>query len=455
MTRVSPVKSFNSKHRVRTAEQRPSGLHTVRTIIDSMGNMGLSGNPYNPGGERSQVARLQAEEYMEHLDRTGAQPSQDARELYGITTDSQTGQHTVRPEHGLLAHTGTPLQDWMSIPLAVNPSGSLAGQASPPNAAVQHWFNDSSMAVHKVPIGKDKDIYIAAGHHMLPNASGLQSLEGTVLDPKAHIDQMHSLIVSPLVREFSRDDYTPENSGQVYTGAVDTVAPMWEPAGDGSGGYQSHNTSSAYDSIKNPIPLHVAVETTLKNIFHPRNSGLMIDPNRSTGDTGRYEQYLARAAQTARFAVDTSPVNFVHHQGNPNFMVRDYQHVFRALESSDPVVRELAHRYYRQSENNTGSIDFTGMTPRSSATLGKLAWDSGANQSTLSQMRKTFNVMKEHGSAGIKMIMPGLGNYGPVTQQRINDVQESNIPVLTRRPAGDGELEMNTEKGMFGGQQYY
>jgi hypothetical protein len=417
-----------------------------------MGNMGLSGNPYNPGGERSQLARLQAEEYMEHLDRTGEQPSQDARELYGITTDPQTGQHTARPEHGFLAHAGTPLQDWLTIPMMVNPSGSLAGQASPPNAAVQHWFNDSSMAVGVEP---KMGIIIAAGHHLKPNASGLQSLEGTILDPKAHIDEMHAHVVDPLVREFSRDDYTHENSGQVYVPAVNVIAPMWEPKSDGSGGYRSHNTSSVHESVRNPIPLHVAVETTLKNIFHPRHSGLMIDPNRSTGDTGRYEQYLARAAQTARFAVDTSPVNFVHHQGNPNFMVRDYQHVFRALESSDPVVKELAHRYYRQAKNDSGSIDFTQMTPRSSVTLGNHAWNSGANQSALSQLRKTFNVMKDLGTADIKFIMPGLGNYGPVTQQRINEVKQTNIPVLTRRPAGGGGSEMIDEPGMFGGQQFF
>ena len=452
MARVSPVKTFNSKHRIRTAEQRPSGLHVVRTITDSMGNMGLSGNPYNPGCERSQVAKLQAEEYLEHLDRTGEQPSQDARELYGITTDATTGQHTARPEHGLLAHAGVPLQDYLSIPLRVNPAGSLAGQASPPNAVAQHWFNDSSMGVGAEP---KLGIVIAAGHHMPPNASNLQALEGIILDPKAHIDKMHDHVASALLREISRDDYTPENSGQTYTGAMNELGNLWEPERDGSGGYKPHYSGSSIDSIKNPIPLHVAVETTLKNIFHPKHSGLMIDPARSTGDKHLYRQYLVDNIHKARFAVDTSPVNFVAHQGNPNFMVRDYQHIFRALESSDPVVKELATRYYRQAKNNTGSIDFTDMTPRSSTTLGKLAWDSGANQSVLSQMRKTFNVMRDHGTAAIKMIMPGLGNYGPVTQQRINDVMESNIPTLSRRPAGGGGSGIIDDPDMFGGQPFF
>lgn len=462
MARVGPVmKTFNKRKSVRTASD--SGLilpaeHRLSTLVDTSGNMGLSGNPYNPGEARHTIPKLIAERYLAHCDDTGMRPSDDARELLGITTDTYTGEHTVNTRFGLLSHAGTPLHDFATIPLAVradSPATDAFREGTTSELAVQHFLNNPDLVIGKHP---KLNFNLAAGHYRHPGDTSPESaLVGSILRPAHHIDTMHGLLTDALMREVVRKDLTPENSGQGYMTAVNELSPLFEPTrkpGEQHTGWQPHSENSTNPYLSRPVPLHFAIEHTLKNIFHSPYSHLGLDERRSPDSHRGYDEHLIRSIPTARFAVDPAPVNMVHHLTDPNYMVRDYQHVFRGLESKDKILSGLMNQYYRQAKNTSGSIDFEGMSPRMSTTLGKHAWSSGANQATIGALRQQLGLLNEYGVKDTKLILPGDRKFDTGTADRINRVLENRPEELDRRSFGGGG-GVNDESGLRAYQEFW
>ena len=461
MARVSPVKTFNKKRSVRTASD--SGLilpadYKLNTLVDTSGNMGLSGNPYNPGEARHTIPKLIAERYLAHCDETGMTPSNDARELLGISTNRNTQEHSVNTNFGLLSHAGTPLHDYATIPLAVRadrPATDAFREGMTSELAVQHLLNNPDLVVGKHP---KMNFDFAAGHYRHPGDNSPESaLVGSILRPAHHIDMMHGFHIDSLMREVARKDYTPENAGQGYMAAINELGPLFEPTrnpGEQHTGWEPHSEHSTNPYLSRPVPLHHAVEQTLKNIFHPY-SHLGLDPRRSPDHLRGYDEHLIKSIPTARFVVDSSPVNMVHHLTDPNYMVRDYQHVFRGLESKDKVLSGLMNQYYRQSKNSTGSIDFTGMTPRMSTTLGKHAWSSGANQATIGALRQQLGLLNEYGVKDTKLILPSSRKFDTGTADRINRVLQNQPNELDRRMFSGGGSQVNDESGLRAYQEFF
>lgn len=486
MARVSPVKTFNSNKRVRTAND--SGLilpgqpeFKLNQIYDSAGNVGITGNPYAPGGARDQIHQAIGEAYLEHLDRTGAKPTNDARKYLGIVTDPSTGKHSLDTRRGLFKFIGTPLADIAEIPVGLKPSGEastgyeqLAPEQQPSSrtqrfiralkqkpgtdissdATVQHWLNNSHETVGRHPLGFN----LAPGHYHDPRDTSPEGvLSGSIVDTSRHIDTMHTLLVDALMRrEVGRTDRTPENTGQGYMAAIKALSPLWEPKATYEGkkftGWEPHAPGNPDAFLSRPVPLEFAINKTLHGIFHNPHSGVQLDPLRSQGADRAYDEHLIRSIPTARWAVDAAPVNMVNHLMDPNYMIRDYQHVIGAMSSSDKVLSDLTKSYFRGAKSSDGTTDFSGMTPLSSLTLGKN--ETGANRAVIDSLTKNVILSMAHGVKDIRNA-PRLGReFDRSTADRVNRASSelSRLPRLDRTPSIN---TMNDEPGMFAYQDFY
>ena len=445
---VSPIsKTFNSRLTARVASD--SGLILPKRFgLDRLygpdGELGLSGHPYNTGEVRDLLPGMIGEDYLKACSDTGVEPSDEARDLIGITTTGR--EHSVTPETGLLIDAGTPLHDFATIPITQK---DYTGAST---AMVDHYLKNPHEPIGVHP---KMNVALAAGHYRHPGDTSPEAiLGGRIAETAQGLFRLNKYIGDALHTEITRPDLTEQDVGQGYMKAVKRLLPLFEPeeVRDESGdlrGWKPPNPTSKHYSLRNPIPLHHGIERLLKNMFHSSASQMMLDDRVPTengrvarsipGDERDYDRYLISRVPTMKLGLDVSPINILNHHGDSYFMLRDFQDYYRALDSKDPILRQVANKHLRRSGTRDGSIDFTGLTPRASVAPGNLAWESGANQSAIMESRKSLAAMASHGVRSPEAVLPQDAGLSAGTRERVEEILNPRT-VVDRPPVENDEL---------------
>jgi hypothetical protein len=435
----SKKKRFNSALAVRKASD--SGLilpknYDLGILYDATGAMGLAGNPYSHGEAIHTMPQQAAEMYLKDIKESGQPISDDARDLFGIETDSKTGLHSIETTNGLLAHTGTPLNDWATIPIKnANGGGASTGLVH------HHLFNssDPNETIGDHPLG----FSFGAGHYVLPGESDpVNIINGRMFNFSDIMRHAQRIAAKQLSRDAFSTDLKPEDAGKQYMRSMIRFGAMFEPDEilneEGKlTGWKPHNASSSNHMLVRPVPVHFAAKQALQNILTNPHSRKRLDLSRSTGANREYDQYLMDRLDTAEFGLDLSPINCVNHHFHPNFLLRDQQDIIRGLRSEDKILSGIINKIYRPSSNRDGSISFQGLKPRASLALGNTAWSTGANQAVILGLRKHAALINSYNAAKTEPVMP-------LDRSLTLGAQERARQVLERRPDGEPDVDTGT-----------
>jgi hypothetical protein len=228
-----------------------------------------------------------------------------------------------------------------------------------------------------------------------------------------------------------------------YLKGLHLISHLMEPAPirDGRGkviGYEPHNANSHLDDMRHPLPAHFHFETLLKNLHS--SPGIELDLSRS--EDPEYDKMVWDSIPTSKFGLDTSPINFAASSTHGGYMWRDQQHLINGLESGDPLLSHVLHRYYRPSKSHQLGHDFSGFAPRASLALGNHAWDTGANDHIVNILKKHFVMLDRPDVDRIENILPKGGLADATARERVNRLLRGDTTGLARGTYGLNNIDV-------------